>query len=314
MSVLEVVVPHIQLAQIVIEGAVITTSLELALHNILKLSYRDKIRETRYVKVVMAMAMAIKTCFFVSFNSNLGAHCPVVGHLGDIFYHTSMIAGAWWGPVYTLTDTFIDFYVTVTITVVLVNHIRHLQNAEMSGGNTSLYFAVVLHNVMRTFVLTIINLAAAIYIVTNNQANVVMLMWPIGTLCFIILIGYDTDLTETIRKLRNQLCTSQGSLDLLPNAMFPPIGRDCTAVAPAMLTTPLRRPQRTYSISSDEEEGRDHQVHMLPKYQPEKTDTDMREDMSTTPTLTIPELRHAEIPPDNLPLPPPNTPPRPSTI
>ncbi|KAG0188120.1 hypothetical protein DFQ28_005349 [Apophysomyces sp. BC1034] len=225
-----------------------------------------------------------------------------------------MIAGAWWGPVYTLTDTFIDFYVTVTITVVLVNHIRHLQNAEMSGGNTSLYFAVVLHNVMRTFVLTIINLAAAIYIVTNNQANVVMLMWPIGTLCFIILIGYDTDLTETIRKLRNQLCTSQGSLDLLPNAMFPPIGRDCTAVAPAMLTTPLRRPQRTYSISSDEEEGRDHQVHMLPKYQPEKTDTDMREDMSTTPTLTIPELRHAEIPPDNLPLPPPNTPPRPSTI
>lgn len=38
----------------------------------------------------------------------------------------------------------------------------------------------------------------------KNQTDVIMLLWPIINICFVILVGYDSDVTKAIRKLQQK--------------------------------------------------------------------------------------------------------------
>lgn len=67
--------------------------------------------------------------------------------------------------MYTLYDTLIDLYVTIMISVILISHIRALLSDRMKV-NTVLYTSVICQNVLRTVVLTIVNLISAICIIT----------------------------------------------------------------------------------------------------------------------------------------------------
>ncbi|KAK4517268.1 uncharacterized protein ATC70_000600 [Mucor velutinosus] len=108
-----------------------------------------------------------------------------------------------WGPVYTLYDTLIDLYVTIMISAILISHIRSLVSDRMKV-NKLLYTSVIYHNVIRTICLTIVNLISAIFIIMKNQTEVIMLIWPIINICFVILVGYDSDVTKAIRKLQQK--------------------------------------------------------------------------------------------------------------
>ncbi|CAO0796053.1 unnamed protein product [Mucor circinelloides] len=108
-----------------------------------------------------------------------------------------------WGPVYTLYDTLIDLYVTIMISAILISHIRSLVSDRMRV-NKLLYTSVIYHNVIRTICLTIVNLISAIFIIMKNQVDVIMLLWPIINICFVILVGYDSDVTKAIRKLQQK--------------------------------------------------------------------------------------------------------------
>ncbi|KAG0173859.1 hypothetical protein DFQ30_006832 [Apophysomyces sp. BC1015] len=108
----------------------------------------------------------------------------------------------YWGPVYTLYDTAIDLYVTIMITYILVKHIHRLQTAQMRA-NTTLYFAVVCSNVIRTVALTVVNFISAIFIIMEHDGDIIMLLWPIINFFFIVLVGYDADVTKSIKKLRH---------------------------------------------------------------------------------------------------------------
>ncbi|KAG2195528.1 hypothetical protein INT46_006185 [Mucor plumbeus] len=108
-----------------------------------------------------------------------------------------------WGPVYTLYDTLIDIYVTVMISAILISHIRSLVSDRMKV-NKLLYTSVIYHNVIRSVCLTIVNLISAIFIIMKNHVDTIMLLWPIINICFIILVGYDSDVTKAIRKLRQK--------------------------------------------------------------------------------------------------------------
>ncbi|KAI8639175.1 hypothetical protein BD408DRAFT_350460 [Parasitella parasitica] len=108
-----------------------------------------------------------------------------------------------WGPVYTLYDTLIDLYVTIVISGILISHIRSLLSDKMKV-NKLLYTSVISHNVIRTICLTIVNLISAIFIIMKNQADVIMLLWPIINIFFVTLVGYDSDVTKAIRQLRQK--------------------------------------------------------------------------------------------------------------
>ncbi|CAO3654371.1 unnamed protein product [Mucor hiemalis] len=109
----------------------------------------------------------------------------------------------YWGPVYTLFDTVLDLYVTFMISGILIHHIRSLVSDRMKV-NQNLYTSVILHNVMRTVLLTIVNLISTIFIVMKHKTDVIMLLWPIINIAFVILVGYDSDVTKAIRKLRQR--------------------------------------------------------------------------------------------------------------
>ncbi len=70
----------------------------------------------------------------------------------------------YWGPVYTLFDTCIDLYVTIMISAILISHIRSLVSDRMKI-NKNLYISVIYHNVIRTVLLTVVNLISAIFII-----------------------------------------------------------------------------------------------------------------------------------------------------
>ncbi|KAF7721611.1 hypothetical protein EC973_004358 [Apophysomyces ossiformis] len=107
----------------------------------------------------------------------------------------------YWGPVYTLYDTVIDLYVTIMITYILVKHIRRLHTAQMRP-NTTLYFAVVCSNVVRTLALTVVNFISAIFIIMEHDSEIIMLLWPVINFFFITLVGYDADVTKALRRIR----------------------------------------------------------------------------------------------------------------
>ncbi|CAO3590038.1 unnamed protein product [Absidia cylindrospora] len=107
------------------------------------------------------------------------------------------------GPFYTFLDLFIDMYVTVMITYVLVTHIRRLEIAHLPV-NISVYIAVVTHNVIRTMMLTVVNLISGIFLIMEMSSELIMLIWPIINLFVVLLIGYDSDVTKTIVQLKEQ--------------------------------------------------------------------------------------------------------------
>ncbi|KAI9281044.1 hypothetical protein BY458DRAFT_430018 [Sporodiniella umbellata] len=109
----------------------------------------------------------------------------------------------YWGPVYTIYDTFIDLYVTVVISVVLISHIRSLDLGSIRV-NISLYTSVVYNNIIRTVLLTIVNTISAVFIITRNKNEYIMLVWPIINIIFIVLLGYDSDVTKAIRQLQQR--------------------------------------------------------------------------------------------------------------
>ncbi|EIE77800.1 hypothetical protein RO3G_02504 [Rhizopus delemar RA 99-880] len=107
----------------------------------------------------------------------------------------------YWGPVYTLYDTLIDLYVTFVISLILLSHIRSLALDDMRI-NIILYTSVIYHNVIRSVLLTIVNLISAIFMITRYTNDYIMLVWPIINIVFVVLVGYDSDVTKAIRKLQ----------------------------------------------------------------------------------------------------------------
>ncbi|KAI9270843.1 hypothetical protein BY458DRAFT_546988 [Sporodiniella umbellata] len=107
-----------------------------------------------------------------------------------------------WGPVYTLYDATLDIYVTAIITVILVSHIRSLALGSMRISIT-LYTSVIYNNVIRTVLLTIVNCISAAFNFTGDSNNYIMTVWPITNIGFVLLVGYDSDITKTIQNLRH---------------------------------------------------------------------------------------------------------------
>lgn len=66
--------------------------------------------------------------------------------------------------MYTFHDTLIDLYVTIVISYVLIRHIQKLRKSEMEG-NRSLYTTIVMQNILRTVVLTLVNLCSGVLII-----------------------------------------------------------------------------------------------------------------------------------------------------
>ncbi|RCH99239.1 hypothetical protein CU098_010439 [Rhizopus stolonifer] len=126
----------------------------------------------------------------------------------------------YWGPVYTLYDTTLDIYVTAIISAILVSHIRSLTFGDMRTSIT-LYTSVIYNNIIRTVLLTIVNIISAAFIFTYT-----MIIWPVTNIGFVLLIGYDSDITKTIQKLRQGRWRQAGSsynigLDKVPAVTKP---------------------------------------------------------------------------------------------
>ncbi|KAG2199817.1 hypothetical protein INT47_009430, partial [Mucor saturninus] len=265
-------VSPIQLGELILEGAVITLSVELIFRNIY--SFRKyKNWKVQSLKVALGIGMAVKSAIFSSFNSDtLGNNCRLAGRVGNSFFHVGCIAGlcilllrvmvlvpsqyrvvaiafhiavvvtrfvlavldtvwahVWIAPVtgicvfkdkheiaaaYTLFDFTMDMYVTATVSIILTSHIRR-SNLMGVEGNMSLYVSVVLTNAFRTFILSIINLICTVYLFVDNSdpANV-LVIWPISSIFLILMIGYDTDITKTIRQLKTRILRPQQNNNL----------------------------------------------------------------------------------------------------
>ncbi|KAI8984698.1 hypothetical protein BDF20DRAFT_861274 [Mycotypha africana] len=108
-----------------------------------------------------------------------------------------------WGPVYTLYDTVVDFYVTLMISIVLISHIRSIISTRMKV-NTLLYTSVIYNNVLRTLCITIVNLMSTLLIIMENKMIKIMLLWPIINILIVCLVGYDSDVTKAIQKIRQR--------------------------------------------------------------------------------------------------------------
>ncbi|KAI8374251.1 uncharacterized protein BYT42DRAFT_575712 [Radiomyces spectabilis] len=107
----------------------------------------------------------------------------------------------YWSPLYTIVDMLIDMYVTFMIIFILVRHIRLLMAADVPSS-ISLYFAVIYNNSIRTFLLTIVSLFSAVFLLLRDPDDAVKLIWAVINLFFVILIGYDADVTKGIRRLQ----------------------------------------------------------------------------------------------------------------
>ncbi|ORX46107.1 hypothetical protein DM01DRAFT_1349168 [Hesseltinella vesiculosa] len=107
------------------------------------------------------------------------------------------------GASYTSVDTLVDLIVAVSISVILVRHMMRLNEEGMATKtNIRSYVAVTVYNGFRTGILTVVNLLAAIVIATNDQSlPLVRVLWPLTNYIFLLLVGYDTDLTKALRDL-----------------------------------------------------------------------------------------------------------------
>ncbi|KAL9538707.1 hypothetical protein MBANPS3_010729 [Mucor bainieri] len=253
---MEASVPPLQLAHLVLEGAVMSLCAELIIKTLFFPS-NQKSWLIRGLKITMAVAMIVKSSIFAAFSSrSLMHHCRLSGRIADTFYHVSCLSAIYilllrvklvipshqqmlfniihaliltarvivsifdviyshiWsdvavgvcrykdkheiGVTYTLFDTAIDFYVSITITFILVTHIRRL-HADRVGGNVDLYKSVVISNAIRTILLSIVNLVCTVYyLVANDNPTMVLIVWPVSNMFLIALVGYDTDITKSI--------------------------------------------------------------------------------------------------------------------
>ncbi|CEG67429.1 hypothetical protein RMATCC62417_03862 [Rhizopus microsporus] len=308
-----------------LQGAAVAISAELALRCLSP--KRNKIPHIRASKFILGLAMALKSCLFLSFHASQWSTCNGTGRAADLFYHIAMAAGNavlvsrvqaiipfqykriayifhwtvtvlrlalgivdacvivitnnpdgsclyadnqyvthyYWGPVYTLYDTVIDVYVTMMISIILISHIRSLAFDDMRI-NIILYTSVIYHNVIRTVALTIVNLLSAIFIITKNSNEAIMLVWPIINIVFVCLVGYDSDVTKAIRKIRQRhwrQANSAANIDL---------GRVPSASQPMPKKRPLSREILNDQQSSlhDDLQSSDSSMSDTEKYEPQK--------------------------------------------
>jgi hypothetical protein len=61
-----------------------------------------------------------------------------------------------------MMDCLSDIYVSTVITAILTGHIRRLHISD-AGVNSNLYISIVLTNVIRTVVLSVLNLVCTVY-------------------------------------------------------------------------------------------------------------------------------------------------------
>ncbi|CAO3654484.1 unnamed protein product [Mucor fragilis] len=89
---MEASVPPLQLAHLVLEGAVMSLCSELIIKTLFFPS-NQKSWLVRGLKVIMAVAMIVKSSIFAAFSSSsLMHHCRVAGRIADIFYHISCLS------------------------------------------------------------------------------------------------------------------------------------------------------------------------------------------------------------------------------
>ncbi|KAG2219735.1 hypothetical protein INT45_007774 [Circinella minor] len=105
----------------------------------------------------------------------------------------------------SFANTAIDLYVTIMIGFFLSKHIRRLR-ATRTQGNVSSYIGILIQNIIRTTILTIVNLISAIFILEKTTIRGIMVIWPIVNLLFVVLIGYDADLAQAVRRLHSCIC------------------------------------------------------------------------------------------------------------
>ncbi|CAO3647260.1 unnamed protein product [Cunninghamella echinulata] len=109
------------------------------------------------------------------------------------------------GLIYTLIDTFIDIYVTISICFILIRHMNKLNKEGIITANVQRYVAIVVYNGARTFILTIGNLLSAVAIGSRLSNEFVIpvlyILWPLTNFFFVALIGYDADLTVVLRDM-----------------------------------------------------------------------------------------------------------------
>ncbi|KAL0085734.1 hypothetical protein J3Q64DRAFT_1740569 [Phycomyces blakesleeanus] len=108
-----------------------------------------------------------------------------------------------WGALYTFLDTAIDLYATLMISFILITHIRRIHSLH-TPASSSIYFAVLYHNVGRTFLLTVANLISAIFILSQIDTDLIIFIWTATNFLFVLLIGFDTDVTRSIRVLQKK--------------------------------------------------------------------------------------------------------------
>ncbi|KAI9471998.1 MAG: hypothetical protein EXX96DRAFT_653175 [Benjaminiella poitrasii] len=115
------------------------------------------------------------------------------------------------GSFYAIYDALFDIYVSVIITFILYRHIRKICT-EGVQGNFNLYISVIVANVIRTIILSLISIGCAIYYLTNIRNPVlILIIWPVTNMFFIILIGYDTNITQAIKNMRDHIFEMSGN-------------------------------------------------------------------------------------------------------
>ncbi|CAO3585804.1 unnamed protein product [Absidia cylindrospora] len=157
---------------------------------------------------------------------------------GSCIYQDMHIAGI----VYTTLDTVVDFYATCAICVVLIRHMRKLDQDGLVTANTHRYLSMCIYNGTRTLLLTIGNLIAVVGIGMKLDDTyfipLVSTLWPVTNLMFIALIGYDTDFTEVIRNMHSRLV--EGKPTSPSDLPLPPLDDLSTSDSPDTIARPYR--------------------------------------------------------------------------
>ncbi|CAO3616204.1 unnamed protein product [Mucor hiemalis] len=91
---METAIPSLRLGHLLIEGAVIAVSIELVVRCIFAPN-NQKSWLIRSLKIIMALAMIIKSSIFSAFSTSAlgGSSCMLAGRLADTFFHISSLAG-----------------------------------------------------------------------------------------------------------------------------------------------------------------------------------------------------------------------------
>ncbi|KAI9359721.1 hypothetical protein BD770DRAFT_319508, partial [Pilaira anomala] len=142
--------------------------------------------------------------------------------------------------IFAIFDSALDVYVTLTITIILTRHIKRI-NSTGARGNINLYISVVLTNAIRTAALSVVNIFATVYHILNIIN--IYIVWPIVSIVLLITVGYDTNITYTIKRLRDQ--SQQGNdSHTIRNTL---LNSNCSSSSPTADRHPLKRQEVTNS-------------------------------------------------------------------